>query len=176
MLDHPVYALCDLFCSVDLGTISYRTTLCLIIWINLLMHAEYGYGAKTSTSGDVYSYGIMLLEMITGKSPIDQMFGGEMNLEKWVRSFLHQAGEVVDKRFMIASSEISSIDGQQLIDSEDMQVMLKTLFVPMLDVALSCIRESPDARISMHDALSWLKRINENFSKSHNVTWISQRS
>ncbi|XP_052151763.1 putative receptor-like protein kinase At3g47110 [Oryza glaberrima] len=131
---------------------------------------EYGYGAKTSTSGDVYSYGIMLLEMITGKSPVDQMFGGEMNLEKWARvSIPHQADEVVDKRFMIkAGSGESSADGQQQqqVDTVDSKLLLETILVPMVDVALCCVRESPDSRISMHDALSRLKRINEKFLKS----------
>uniref|UniRef100_A0A0D9W1X1 Receptor kinase-like protein Xa21 n=1 Tax=Leersia perrieri TaxID=77586 RepID=A0A0D9W1X1_9ORYZ len=133
---------------------------------------EYGYGAKTSTSGDVYSYGIMLLEMITGKSPVDEMFGGEMNLEKWVRiSSPHQAGEVVDKRFMIIASEESSIDGQQQqFDTKDIQLLLETLLVPMVDVALSCIGESPESRISMNDALSRLKRISEKYLKSHSFT------
>uniref|UniRef100_A0A0E0KMB5 non-specific serine/threonine protein kinase n=1 Tax=Oryza punctata TaxID=4537 RepID=A0A0E0KMB5_ORYPU len=129
---------------------------------------EYAYGAKTSTSGDVYSYGIMLLEMITGKSPVDQMFAGEMNLEKWIRvSIPYQAGEVVDKRFMITGSEESSADGhQQQVDTKDSKLLLETLLVPMMDVALSCVRESSDSRISMQDALSRLKRINENFFKS----------
>ncbi|GJX90855.1 kinase-like domain-containing protein [Tanacetum coccineum] len=35
---------------------------------------EYGIGSKMTGSGDVYSFGILLLEVMTGKKPTDDMF------------------------------------------------------------------------------------------------------
>lgn len=43
-----------------------------------------------STNGDVYSYGILLLEMFTGKKPTDDMFSGEMSLKEWVGKALQE--------------------------------------------------------------------------------------
>ncbi|KAL6909767.1 hypothetical protein ACP4OV_001426 [Aristida adscensionis] len=117
---------------------------------------EYGYGNKPSTRGDTYSYGVMLLEMITGKSPVEHRFGGDMNISRWVRdSFPHRAHEVIDKDLT------STIEGVQISNTE--QVLRDCLLVPMVDVALSCVAESPDERISMHDCLHRLKRIKDSF-------------
>jgi hypothetical protein len=92
----------------------------------------------------------MLLEMITGKSPLEQSFGGDMNLTKWVRdSFPGHAQNVIDKRLMRATTDAIS-EGVQESDTE--KLLLDCLLVPMIEVALSCAAQSPDDRSSMHDS------------------------
>uniref|UniRef100_A0A0E0LBB0 Receptor kinase-like protein Xa21 n=1 Tax=Oryza punctata TaxID=4537 RepID=A0A0E0LBB0_ORYPU len=130
---------------------------------------EYGYGSKPSAKGDVYSYGVLLLEMITGKRPVDPQFGGDMNLEKWVRDgFPHRAHEVVDERLKGILVDICH-EGQQLASPEQkrQQLMLNNIILPVMEVALSCALESPDERSTMRDALCRLKRIKEAFFKNH---------
>ncbi|KAH9288208.1 hypothetical protein KI387_032325, partial [Taxus chinensis] len=61
----------------------------------------YGESGKISTKGDVYSYGIVLLEMITRMSPTNDMFMGELNLHKWVSMhFPTRVEEIVDQRMI----------------------------------------------------------------------------
>ena len=45
-------------------------------------------GADASTMGDVYSYGILVLEMFTGRRPTDDMFKDGLNLHKFVKMAL----------------------------------------------------------------------------------------
>nr|XP_027118485.1 receptor kinase-like protein Xa21 [Coffea arabica] len=51
---------------------------------------EYGMGLAASTQGDVYSYCILLLEMITGRRPTDDMFVGDLDLHNYVNRALHE--------------------------------------------------------------------------------------
>ncbi|KAG2701473.1 hypothetical protein I3843_06G043000 [Carya illinoinensis] len=58
---------------------------------------EYGMGNKVSVYGDVYSYGILLLEMFTKKGPTDDMFRGAVDLHSFVKEALpHRVIEITD--------------------------------------------------------------------------------
>ncbi|KAM0878560.1 hypothetical protein ACQ4PT_034790 [Festuca glaucescens] len=45
---------------------------------------EYGAGNTVSTCGDIYSYGILVLEMVTGKRPINSKFREGLSLREYV--------------------------------------------------------------------------------------------
>lgn len=52
-----------------------------------------------SAAGDVYSYGITLLELLTAKKPTDTMFEGDMNLHSFAESaLLDQVLEILDPK------------------------------------------------------------------------------
>ncbi|KAM0063044.1 putative protein kinase RLK-Pelle-LRR-XII-1 family [Helianthus debilis subsp. tardiflorus] len=123
---------------------------------------EYGMGAKPSTKGDVYSYGIMLMEIFTGKSPTNEMFIGGLTLKTWVQSaFPDNLGQVLDPDMHQEPDEFCS-------DSHSMSfnVQLDCL-TTLIGVALSCTNDSPEGRITITEALRKLKCVRDMFHKHH---------
>ncbi|XP_028057425.1 probable LRR receptor-like serine/threonine-protein kinase At3g47570 [Camellia sinensis] len=58
---------------------------------------EYGMGSEVSTCGDVYSYGILLLEMFTNKRPTNELFKDGLNLHNFSKaSFPDRVLDIVD--------------------------------------------------------------------------------
>ncbi|MED6161459.1 hypothetical protein PIB30_060895 [Stylosanthes scabra] len=63
---------------------------------------EYGAGGSVSIEGDMYSYGILLLEMVTGKKPTDSMFGEGLSLHMFCNMAIpERISEIVDSRLLI---------------------------------------------------------------------------
>ncbi|RWR90869.1 Protein kinase domain-containing protein [Cinnamomum micranthum f. kanehirae] len=70
---------------------------------------EYGMGGEASTEGDVYSYGIMLLELFTGKRPTDDMFEGGLSLHEFAkRAMPTQVIEIVDQLLLLEGNDDSN--------------------------------------------------------------------
>jgi serine/threonine protein kinase len=116
------------------------------------LNVEYGLGGRVTTKGDVYSYGIVLLEMLTGKKPTNNMFVEGMDLQKWVGSaFPNRIGEVVDI-ILLRSTSTS-------IEEDNNLICLRQL----INVGLLCTKESPEGRPSMMDIVGTLQIIRETF-------------
>ncbi|XP_055830652.1 receptor kinase-like protein Xa21 [Solanum dulcamara] len=107
---------------------------------------EYGQDGIVSTSCDVYSFGILMMETFTRRRPSDEIFTGELSIQCWVSdSFPSGIHKVVDYYL------VQTMDEQT---NAKMQCLLS-----IMELALSCTLVVPDARISMKDALSTLKKI-----------------
>lgn len=71
-------------------------------------------GGEASTEGDVYSYGIMLLEMFTGKRPTDDMFEGGLSLHEFAkRAMPTQVIEIVDQLLLLeVNADSNNVNGR----------------------------------------------------------------
>lgn len=52
---------------------------------------EYAYTLRVNEKSDIYSFGVVILELVTGRRPVDPKFG-EKDLVKWVCTTLDQKG------------------------------------------------------------------------------------
>ncbi|KAM0939173.1 putative protein kinase RLK-Pelle-LRR-XII-1 family [Dioscorea sansibarensis] len=111
---------------------------------------EYGYGRNASTKGDVYSFGIIVLELITRKRPTDDMFGEGQSLQKWVKN--HYRGQLED---IIDSFLLQELEAQ----NPEIRNVWKVAIIELLDLGLICTQEAPSTRPTMIDAADDLERL-----------------
>lgn len=95
-------------------------TCCLMVWkllwfVSLIFilnyFAEYAYTLRVNEKSDIYSFGVVILEIVTWKRPIAPELG-EKDLVKWVCSTLDQKGveHVIDPKLDFCfKEEISKI-------------------------------------------------------------------
>ena len=102
---------------------------------------KYGLGSEVSTKGDVYSYGILLLEMITGKRPTNHIFEGGFNLHNYASMALPNCVmEIVDSKLLNNVDEV--IDNHNFSPTNRKEECL----ISMLKVGVACSVELPQER------------------------------
>lgn len=95
---------------------------------------------KITEKSDVYSYGVVVLEVLTGKQPIDPTIPDGLHVVDWVRQ--KRGGiEVLD----------SSLRSCPESDTEEM--------LQALGISLLCVNASPEERPTMKDVAAMLKEI-----------------
>ncbi|XP_059310397.1 probable LRR receptor-like serine/threonine-protein kinase At3g47570 [Lycium ferocissimum] len=112
---------------------------------------EYGSEGIVSTCGDVYSYGIMMIEVLAKRRPTDdEIFNGNLGLRQWIRqAFPKTIMEVVDANLF----------------NEEEQITPKSeiCIASMIELALDCTKDKPESRITMKDVVKRLNKIKNTF-------------
>uniref|UniRef100_A0A0D9VIB7 Receptor kinase-like protein Xa21 n=1 Tax=Leersia perrieri TaxID=77586 RepID=A0A0D9VIB7_9ORYZ len=112
---------------------------------------EYASGGHVSTSGDVYSFGILLLEMITGKRPTDPAFKDGLDIINFVESnFPHQIFSVIDADLVEECKEFS----QATEVTAEVENAVHQCLISLIELALCCARRSPSERPNMKQVAS----------------------
>ncbi|KAB1227995.1 Receptor-like protein kinase HSL1 [Morella rubra] len=97
---------------------------------------EYAYTLRVNEKSDIYSFGVVILELVTGRLPLDPEFG-EKDLVQWACNTLEQKGidHIVDSK----------------LDSKYKEEISR-----VLDVALLCTSSLPISRPSMRKVVKLL--------------------
>ncbi|PRQ37599.1 putative protein kinase RLK-Pelle-LRR-XII-1 family [Rosa chinensis] len=108
---------------------------------------ENGSEGKVSAKGDIYSFGIMLFEILTRKKPTDELFFGELTLRQWINASIpERVIEVVD------SGLLSIQDGRDVN-------FLERIVLYIMELGLECTLESPEERVDIKEVVSKLNKI-----------------
>lgn len=105
-----------------------------------LCNAEYSYTLKVDQKSDIYSFGVVLMELLTGKRPLDPDFGENVDIIQWVQSKIrnNKGVEALD----------ANVGAQCKHIQEEMLLVLR--------IALLCTAKFPKDRPSMRDVLMML--------------------
>ncbi|ONI00205.1 hypothetical protein PRUPE_6G074700 [Prunus persica] len=112
---------------------------------------EYGMGSEVSTNGEVYSFGILLLEMFSGKRPTDDMFNGDLNLHTFVKmDFPERVMEIADSTLFEGGINERRV--------RKIEVCLNSIF----RIGIECSAVSPTDRLkNINDAVPQLHFIRD---------------
>ena len=128
-------------------------------YISIIHNAEYGLEGMVSTRGDVYSFGIVVMETFTRRKPTDEMFVGEMNLKQWIANSLVLPDANIDE---VVDANLLGIGTEQ---EDDDHVRKRDCISAIMRLALTCCAESPEERISMKEVVATLNKIKTKFLK-----------
>lgn len=94
-------------------------------------------GGEPSTYGDVYSFGILLLEMFTGRRPTDEVFKDDLTLHNFVKLAL--PGQVMEILDQSVSKEVGETCWAEVTEC----------LILVFHIGLACSAASPKDRTDM---------------------------
>lgn len=103
---------------------------------------EYGVGSKVSRSGDMYSYGILLLEMMTTKKPTASMFRDGLSLHDYAKTTMDDGA-------------VFGIVDPVLTKNDEMCLRL------LVEIGVSCSMGSPQRRMDVATVIQQLQQVKD---------------
>uniref|UniRef100_A0ACD5V6J1 Uncharacterized protein n=2 Tax=Avena sativa TaxID=4498 RepID=A0ACD5V6J1_AVESA len=141
------------------------------------MAPEHAFMGRASRNSDVFSFGIMLLEVFTGKRPTDPMFVGESSLRQWVlQAFPAKLIDVLDEKLHQGEQMSQAFHHQTLTTSpSSSSIAYGSFLVSTFEMGLECSSDSPNQRPSMSDVVTRLKSIKKDYSAFMEATQSVQQ-
>ncbi|KAI3833290.1 hypothetical protein MKW98_006389 [Papaver atlanticum] len=134
---------------------------------------EYGMGGEVSTQGDVYSYGILLLEMFTGKRPTDDMFKDGLNIHNFCKMYVlpEHVEEIIDKCLLSDVEEKYHDDDDAIINYKMRGIKrihisrdtVRQILASIIQIGVQCSSELPSDRSSMNEVIVDVQAVKNKF-------------
>ncbi|GMY23173.1 probable LRR receptor-like serine/threonine-protein kinase At3g47570 [Fagus crenata] len=124
---------------------------------------EYGMRNEVSTYGDVYSYGILLLEMFTGKRPIDNIFQDGLNLHDFVKAALPEHIMDIIDPILLWEREDGEINmNHTRNEGQNGSSKIQECLILVLRIGVACSVALPRERMTIKTVIVELHSIRQN--------------
>ena len=110
-----------------------------------------------STSGDVFSLGITLIEMFIGKSPTDDMFRDGISLHCYAEAALpHKIMEIADSNIWMHDGVNNSNDTRHITRTRE-------CLAAVIQLGVLCSKQLATERLSVKDAAAEMHAIKDKY-------------
>ncbi|XP_071705493.1 putative receptor-like protein kinase At3g47110 [Rutidosis leptorrhynchoides] len=117
---------------------------------------EYGLGNEMTTTGDIYSYGILLLEVMTGKNPTDDIFKEGVSLHNFTYMALpNRVNDIIDGELLKFKHE-DFVDAERMVSNAK---IIEECMALIVKIGVSCSVDSPSQRMSIENVIHELQHI-----------------
>ncbi|XP_031495124.1 probable inactive receptor kinase At5g67200 [Nymphaea colorata] len=106
---------------------------------------------RVSTKADIYSYGILILELLAGKMPV-RSITASMDLKRWVKAARKEGSEDYTLSSS-ATTDTTTTTSTTGIGNQKLDMLA--------EVASECIRPRPDERPTMRQVLRMIQEVKE---------------
>ncbi|XP_068343644.1 putative leucine-rich repeat receptor-like serine/threonine-protein kinase At2g24130 [Pyrus communis] len=117
---------------------------------------EYALGKTISTEGDVFSFGVLLLEIVTGRPPTDVLAHEGSTLHEWVkRQYPHRLDPIVQQALDRCAAD--SMPKQY-------NKVWRDVVFELIELGLMCTQYTPSLRPNMQDVAHEIGRLKDYIS------------
>lgn len=112
-------------------------------------------GKRASPQGDVFSFGVLVLEIITGIRPTDVLFNGGSSLQEWVKSHYPRNLDPIIER------SLARYGCPGLLQPKPSSELWREVIIELIELGLMCTQHNPSTRPNMSDVALEMGRLKQ---------------